>query len=136
MMQADGFALARKDAGGTKDSQAVDIDSSPATSADHAELDTGLARRADCATEVLPWLERCDREHVVALRAQTLLREDRIDAVRDHTKALGRDAKSSKVRFPPNLEPAGLRRLPGLAGKSPTTPVTPMLSWPVEPATE
>ena len=68
---------------------AVDLDTSPPACAHDAQLEPGLARSIDDALEVLPRLERRDREDVVAVRARAVRTEDGIDAVRHDANPLG-----------------------------------------------
>ena len=70
----------------------VDLDASPPTCADDPQLDSGLTRGVHGSGEVLPRLERCDREHVVAVGARAVRAEHGVDAVWDHADPLGRDA--------------------------------------------
>jgi len=57
------------------------------------ELDAEGTCRFDDAVQVLPGLERCDGENVVALCSMTIRSEHRIDAIRNHANALGCDTR-------------------------------------------
>ena len=64
------------------------VHASPPARAHDTQLDAGLAGGVDGACEVLTRLERRDREHVVAIRARAVRREEHVDSVRNDPDAL------------------------------------------------
>src|SRR5207253_11507762 len=64
-----------------RDVGATRRDATPAQRTDHAEVDTELGSRLDCACEVFPRLERADGQDVLAVGARPSGRERVVDGV-------------------------------------------------------